>query len=192
MLNLVAEPVPARTCGECTVCCTVPAIDNPQIQKAAGATCRHCEAGCAIYDARPDVCVSYFCGWRQFEIFSEDWRPDKSGVFAELETDIPDHLQSSVGVSLTLIGNPLKTIRQPWFVDFVATGLQGGIPLFLALPGPAGHKGAKVSLDAPEMMRAASGPRGGIKELLEKALKVLNRYDFKPHIMRHSGNDVGR
>ena len=46
--------------------------------------------------------------------------------------------------------------------------------------------------EGPEMMRAASGPRGGIKELLEKALKVLNRYDFKPHIMRHSGNDVGR
>ncbi len=192
MLNLVADTVPGRVCGACTVCCTVPAIDNPQIQKAAGATCRHCDAGCAIYATRPDVCVGYFCGWRQLEILGEDWRPDKSGVFAELETDIPEHLQSSVGVSLMLIGNPLKTIRQPWFLDFVATGLQGGVPLFLALPGPAGHKGAKVSLNTPEMTRAASGPRAAVKALLEKALQVLTRYDFKPHIMRHGGHDMGR
>jgi hypothetical protein len=191
MKNLVPDLVPGRICGDCTVCCTVPAIDNPQIQKAASATCRHCAAGCAIYQTRPDVCVGYFCGWRQMAIFGDDWRPDKSGVFAELETDIPDYLQSSIGVSLTLIGNPLKTVRQPWFVDFVATGLQGGVPLFLALPGPAGHKGAKVSLSTPEMARAASGSRSTVKELLEKALKVLTRYDFKPHIMHYSGNDVG-
>ena len=184
--------VPGRSCGECTVCCTVPAIDNAEIQKAAGATCRHCDRGCAIYDRRPAVCGDYFCGWRQLEIFSDDWRPDKSGVFAELETDVPDYLQSSVGISLTLIANPLKTIRQSWFADFVVTGLQGGVPLFLALPGPPGFKGAKVSLNTPEMVRAASGPRSGIRAHLESALKVLNRYAFKPHVMRNGGNDVGR
>ncbi len=187
MENLVR----GRSCGECTVCCTVPAIDNAEIQKAAGATCRHCGAGCAIYDRRPAVCGDYFCGWRQLALFGDDWRPDKSGVFAELETDIPDHLQSSVGISLTLIANPLKTIRQPWFADFVATGLQGGVPLFLALPGPVGYKGAKVSLNTPEMVRAASGPRSGIRTKLESALKVLNRYTFSPHVMHHGGNDVG-
>ena len=192
MQNLVPDIIPGRACGECTVCCTVPAIDNSQIQKAAGATCRHCGVGCAIYSARPDVCADYFCAWRQLEIFGEEWRPDKSGVFAELETDVPEHLQSSVGVSVTLIGNPLKTIRQSWFADFVATGLQGGVPLFLAFPGPPGHKGAKVSLNTPDMVRAASGPRSNVKALLEKALKVLTRYDFKPHVMRHGGNDVSR
>ena len=124
------------------------------------------------------------------EIFGEEWRPDKSGVFAELETDIPDHLMSSVGVSLTLVTNPLKTVRQPWFIDFIATGLRGGAPLFLALPGPVGYKGVKVSLNTPEMSRAVNGPRAEIKALLEKALKVLASYDFKPHVMRHHGHDM--
>ena len=125
------------------------------------------------------------------EIFSEDWRPDRSGVFSELETDVPEHLMSSVGISLTLTGNPLKTIRQPWFIDFIATGVRGGVALFLALPGPVGFKGAKVSLNTPEMSRAASGPRADVKALLEKALKVLHDYDFKPYVMQHNGNDVG-
>ena len=126
------------------------------------------------------------------EIFSDDWRPDRSGVFSELETDVPDYLMSSVGISLTLTGNPLKTIRQSWFIEFVATGIRGGVALFLALPGPAGYKGAKVSLNTPEMSRAATGSRADVKALLEKALKVLKEYDFKPHVMRYSGQDVSR
>ena len=183
--------VAGRECGDCTVCCTVPTIDNPQIQKQAGATCRHCHGGCAIHATRPQVCRDFFCGWRQLEIFGAEWRPDRCGVYAELETDIPGHLVSSVGISLTLIANPLKTIRQPWFLDFIITGIQGGVPLFLALPGPKGFKGAKTALNTPEMTRAASASRGDVRQLVEKALKVLNAYDYKPHAMRHRGNDVG-
>ena len=126
------------------------------------------------------------------EIFSDDWRPDRSGVFSELETDVPDYLMSSVGISLTLTGNPLKIIRQPWFIDFIATGVRGGVALFLALPGPFGYKGAKVVLNTPEMSRAASGPRAGVKVLLEEALKVLSGYDFKPYAMQHGGHDMSR
>ena len=186
MTDLVA----GRECGDCTVCCTVPTIDQPGIQKQAGATCRHCDHGCRIHDTRPEVCRQYFCGWRQMEIFGEEWRPDRSGVFSELETDVPEHLMSSVGICLTLTGNPLKIIRQSWFIDFVATGLQGSVPLFLALPGPVGYKGAKVSLNTPEMARAANGSRATIKDLLEKALKVLASYEFKPHMMQHRGHDM--
>ena len=187
----MTDLVPGRECGDCTVCCTVPTIDQPGIQKPAGATCRHCDHGCRIHQTRPDVCRQYFCAWRRMEIFSEDWRPDRCGVFSELETDVPDYLMSSVGISLTLIGNPLKTVRQPWFIEFIATGIRGGVALFLALPGPLGYKGAKVTLNTPEMSRAASGSRADVKALLEKALKVLTDYDFKPYQMQHSGHDVG-
>ena len=188
----MTDLVPGRECGDCTVCCTVPTIDQPGIQKPAGATCRYCAHGCLIHDTRPEVCRRYFCAWRQMVIFSDDWRPDRSGVFSELETDVPGHLMSSVGISLTLTANPLKIIRQPWFIEFIATGIRGGVPLFLALPGPVGYKGAKVSLNTPEMSRAVSGARADVKALLEKALKVLNSYDFKPYVMQYSGNDMGR
>ena len=188
----MTDLVPGRECGDCTVCCTVPTIDQPGFQKPAGATCRHCDHGCRIHATRPEVCRQYFCAWRQMEIFSEDWRPDRSGVFPELEADVPDYLMSSVGISLTLTGNPLKIIRQPWFIEFIVTGIRVGVPLFLALPGPVGHKGAKVSLNTPEMSRAASGGRAAVKDLLEKALRVLNGYEFKPYVMQHSGHDLSR
>jgi len=42
------------------------------------------------------------------------------------------------------------------------------------------------------MARAASGSRGDVKQLLEKALKVLAGYSFKPHAMQYHGNDASR
>ena len=41
--------VPVRDCGDCTVCCTWPTIDKPEIQKESGVTCKHCTAqGCGM------------------------------------------------------------------------------------------------------------------------------------------------
>src|SRR3569833_69586 len=116
--------VPGRDCGGCTVCCTAMAIDRPEIQKDAGVTCRHCTAkGCAIYDARPSLCRDYHCGWR----------PDRSQILVELEPH-----DGRTAISLVLLGNPLKTLRQPWFIDFIATGVRGNLPVMLGIPGPPG------------------------------------------------------
>jgi hypothetical protein len=82
--------------------------------------CRHCARGCAIYDRRPILCRDFYCGWRQLD---DSWRPDRSGVFVELEP-----VDDQTGLSLVLVGNPLKTVRQPWFIDFVAIGVREGVP----------------------------------------------------------------
>ena len=80
--------IPGRECGDCTVCCTAPSINKPEIQKLSGAACRHClGGGCAIYDVRPPVCRAFYCAWRTVDIFGDDWRPDKSGVLAYVETE---------------------------------------------------------------------------------------------------------
>ena len=52
----------------------------------------------------------------------------------------------SIGVGLMLVDNPLRTVRQRWFQDFVATGVMNSIPLFLSLPGPPGCQAATSSL----------------------------------------------
>src|SRR5258708_411434 len=79
--------IPGRDCGGCTVCCRVPTVDKPEIQKLSGALCRHCAAtGCTIYEARPPVCRSYYCAWRTVDIFGDDWRPDRSGVLPYVQT----------------------------------------------------------------------------------------------------------
>ena len=91
-----------------------------------------------------------------------------------------------------LVGNPLKTLRQKFVLDFVTTGIVSDIPLFLSLPGPPGHQAAKVFLNTAEMRQAAvTGKSEPVKSLLEAALKDLRAYAFKAHAMVHAGNDTG-
>jgi hypothetical protein len=178
--------VPGRTCGECTVCCSVMAIDKPDIQKAAGVTCRYCDNGCTIYETRPHICRSFHCGWRQLPILDDAWRPDRSGVFVEIEES-----EGETDFNLILIGNPLKTVRQDWFIDFVRTGVGGRVQLYLSIPGPLGFKGAEVLLTTRQMFEAANTSRAAVKELLEKELKRLKAHDFEPRVFQYRGHDFG-
>jgi hypothetical protein len=182
--------VAGRECGACTVCCTVPSIDKPQIQKKSGATCKHCSAGgCTIYETRPPVCRGFYCAWRIMDIFGEDWRPDKSGVMPYLETDgIAPNFDLSTGIGLMLVGHPLKIVRQKWFQDFVVTGIANSVPLFLSLPGPRGYQAATASLNDEAMLAAVA--RGTVKDALEAMVERLRRWDFVPAIITHTGNDV--
>jgi hypothetical protein len=170
--------VPGRGCGACTVCCTVLALDA--LSKPAGVPCPHCAKGCAIHPARPDACREFFCAWRMLEIFPDDWRPDLSGVFAQLEDqDIPEQFDQRTGISLMLVGpHPARTLRQRWFIEFVATGIGEHIPLFLSLPGPAGHHAAKLLLNDQAMADAVSDA-DRIKTALERALKRLQSHEFR-------------
>jgi len=182
--------IPGRECGECTVCCVAPSINKPEIQKLSGARCRHCTGGgCSIYDTRPPICRGFYCAWRTVDIFGDDWRPDKSGVLAYVETEgISDSFDLSTGIGLMLVGNPLKIVRQKYFQDFVVTGVMNSVPLFLSLPGPRGYQAATVSLNTDQMVDAIA--RGQVKDALEAALKILRGWDFRPAVITHSGNDV--
>jgi hypothetical protein len=180
------ELVQGRTCGECTLCCTVMAIDKPDIQKEAGVKCRHCSGDCTIYQTRPTLCRDFYCGWRQLPILDDSWRPDRSNVFVELEP-----MNDKIGLSLVLVANPLKTVRQTWFIDFVITGVRGNVPLELGIPGPKGYQGAVLPLNTREMYAAASTSRSCVKDLLEKEVKRLSTHQFEPRIITNTGNNVG-
>ena len=182
--------VAGRECGACTVCCVAPNIDKPEIQKASGAACRHCSSGgCAIYQTRPPVCRSFYCAWRSVDIFDDAWRPDRSGVLAQIETEgIPEDFELTTGIGLMLVGNPLQIVRQKYFQDFVVTGVMNSVPLFLSLPGPRGYQAATVFLNTQQMQGAIAN--GTVKEALEAALKLLRGWNFQPAVIRNSGHDV--
>ncbi len=186
MFNPDIPPIPGRDCGSCTVCCTLMAIDKPEMQKQAGVACRHCAAGCTIYDTRPSLCRDYFCGWRQLPILDDSWRPDRSGVFVELEP-----IEGQMGLKLVLAGNPLKIVRSPWFIDFVITGVRGNIMLEMGIPGPEGFQGASLLLNTREMAMACDISRAQAKSLLEVELKRLQSHHFEPRVLAHSGHNFG-
>jgi len=182
--------VPGRSCGDCTVCCTWPTIDKPEIQKLSGSTCKHCTTqGCGVYETRYPICRDYYCAWRAMDMFDESWRPDRSGVLPYVETEgIGEAFDFSIGIGLMLVGHPLKIVRQKWFQDFVVTGIMNSIPLFLSIPGPRGHQAATTSLNTQEMLDAIKAGRE--KDALEAAVKLLRGWDFQPQVPVHTGNDV--
>lgn len=54
-----------RECGDCNICCTYLRIDELPVKKPQDVACSHlCEKGCGIYETRPNVCRSWYCGWR--------------------------------------------------------------------------------------------------------------------------------
>jgi hypothetical protein len=186
-MNYDLPLVPGRECGDCTICCSTMNIDKPQAQKHSGVLCKNCvDGGCAIYETRPDVCRSFHCGWRQMPGLGDAWRPDRSGVFIEFQ-----QLDKDAGYSLMLVGNPLKTVRQPQVIDFVATNVSRNVPVWMTLPGPQGHQGAQSLMNTTPMRQAAAGSRAQVKDLLEVALKRLQAYPFQVYVMTNSGYDFG-
>jgi len=180
--------VPGRECGGCNVCCIVPPIDEPEMQKVPNAMCRHLlTGGCNIYDKRPTVCRTYFCGWRCMAFLDDAWRPDRSGVL--IESGTADSVGSD-SIILVLVANPLKTVRQPWFLDFIRTGIDHKAKLFLSLPGSRGQAKAALSLNTADMQSAAAHSRGQVRLVLEDILRRLSRHAFQPYPIENSGNDV--
>jgi hypothetical protein len=180
--------VPGRQCGECKVCCIVPPIDEPEMQKQPNALCRHrSQCGCDIYENRPAPCRTYFCGWRRLAFLDDDWRPDRSGVL--IESGTPATVGSGSWV-LILVGNPLKTVRQQRFLDFVTRNIDQNVIMFLGLPGSRGQAKAAVALNTPEMRAAAAQSRSQVRLVLEDVLRRLSSHEFVPYVLEHSGNDV--
>jgi hypothetical protein len=123
------------------------------------------------------------------DLFPQDWRPDKSGLFIEILADQPPPFQP-LGISMVLIANPLKTIRRPDVIDFIARNIRSKIAIFLGIPGPPGKQAATLQLNTKEMFEAAAHSRAEVKEALEKILRRLAAHNFIPYVVENSGHDV--
>jgi len=96
------------------------------------------------------------------------------------------------GLSLVLADNPLRALRQPAFIDFVAWKVRTQVPLLLGIPGPPGREGASLLLNTRQMFDAARQSRAAVKDILEQELRRLAAHDFPPRLIRNTGNNVGR
>lgn len=119
-LLLAGRDVP-RECGACTLCCTQMAV--AEIGKPEWTTCSlACATGCAIYRDRPSSCRAWSCAWKQ-GMFSEDARPDKTGVLVTVK--VVDGPQGEH--TLIVGGNPV------WMVLVADTTEANLIGLVLAM-----------------------------------------------------------
>jgi hypothetical protein len=169
--------VPGRECGECTACCTVLHIDDPELQKPAGITCANCAAGkgCTIYQTRPKTCRSWFCGWRVMAQYDDSWRPDRSQILIALETEnIPPQYEMRLAVRFDLIGS-LAVVLEPRFLESVAALVEERRPVFVCVPNAPGRAAGKTllneMLEEPVRLRDLAAVRRVVVEAVGSAAR---------------------
>jgi uncharacterized cysteine cluster protein YcgN (CxxCxxCC family) len=180
--------VPGRECGGCGVCCEVPAIDDKELQKPEGAVCLHFAKGqgCTIYETRPQTCRAHYCSWRYMPNLDDGWRPDKSGVYITgLGEDVPEDHRTR---GLKLVIGSAQAIARQTFVEFICAMVENDIPIYLSIPGPMGHPGAKVlaNADLAGPVRDKDVPR--IVDLLSGLLRNLASFAKDAPPMRKCAN----
>jgi hypothetical protein len=140
--------VPDRSCGSCNVCCIVPKIDEPALQKLPGCRCRNAQpdGSCSIYEARPKTCQDFFCGWRLLPSVDEALRPDRSGVFLRLTGDTRLVTGQHRFALMVTILHP-DGLDAAGLVEAVAMAIAAGVDTYLIVPGPPGHTSCRGSLN---------------------------------------------
>ena len=99
-----------RTCGDCSECCRLLAIQMEEYYTPQGHWCKYCtKPGCSIYNTSiPKSCKDYFCGWIQNEDIPDEYKPNLSGIVLEV-------LDNNPNTTKTIIPNTIKIVTCPLF-----------------------------------------------------------------------------
>jgi hypothetical protein len=181
---------PGRTCGACTVCCVIPAIDAPDLQKQTSVACTNCgqKGGCGIYETRPNVCREYFCYWRYKTNLGDAWRPDLSGIFINALDEAPPDGYQGIPVEMRILW-PSALLWLP-FADAVSQFVKLKIPVYLSVPGPEGHYPARTLLNPMVHLAVARGDVASMQGAFADALQHLMKHSFEPVILKHAAQPV--
>jgi hypothetical protein len=179
----VQQLVANRECGKCTVCCKVPAIDHPDLQKLPGVTCPNCKVGgCRIYETRPDPCRKFYCGWRYLPGLGNEWRPDKLGILIRFEQAPPGY--ASTAFQFLVFGG--GDVVRPIFIDYMMQMMARGFAVFLAVRGPEGFSDAKLLLNEHLAEAVARRDRSAVVKFVREALASLSTHKFEPAVLAHA------
>jgi hypothetical protein len=80
-------PPKQKTCGDCTLCCKVMAIE--ELAKPISSWCPHCRPGrgCLIYSNRLAECQTFNCLWLVDDQLDQHWKPSKSRLVLTTSED---------------------------------------------------------------------------------------------------------
>jgi hypothetical protein len=84
-LSVAVDLVPGRSCGTCTMCCKLLAIDV--LDKPRGVWCSKCDhkRGCTVYETRPEPCRGFYCGYLRLADLDDNWKPAKAKFLINYE-----------------------------------------------------------------------------------------------------------
>jgi uncharacterized cysteine cluster protein YcgN (CxxCxxCC family) len=175
------KPVPGRECGGCAACCTDLHIKAPGFQKLAGVRCINLAADCkcTIYEARPQVCADFECGWRLMAALGDDWRPDRCGIILIPKTkDNPPGYHADSGVQIMLLRR--DAIYRKELPGLIAAWVNARAPVFLTLASPVGFLAKTAFLNESVAGAVRRQDRAGLVGALEEVLEELQGRKLEP------------
>jgi hypothetical protein len=173
--------VPGRACGACNVCCVSLTIDDVDLQKVQGYRCRHAmpDNGCDIYEARPDTCRTFFCGWRQLKWVKEGLRPDTSQVLVRLHQATKGSAdERRVTVVFCLLSR--AGLKAEGLAESVAAAVNAGVDVYLEVPGPPGYTSGMAQINDAVMASVMTRDKPGLLAVLRKAWQMGRAGENKP------------
>ena len=137
------EQFAARSCGECTACCTALTIPDPELRKPAGVPCVYLSpaGGCGIYERRPQVCKSFLCGWRLYPL-PEELRPDRAGVLIRPQPG------AGAGLTIGLVSEDERPLFSEAVMTLVGAWISNDAPVAISVRTRPGYCSAQVNLNA--------------------------------------------
>lgn len=86
-IEKMLKKLKVNECGECTLCCELPAINDKGFEKDDYTLCKHCKLtkGCKVYNKRPESCVGFMC---LYTLGLAEKSPIETGFFAFIEHDL--------------------------------------------------------------------------------------------------------
>jgi hypothetical protein len=117
--------VTGRSCGDCSLCCKLMTID--ELDKPANQWCKHCKpgrGGCTIYEARPNVCRGFACGWLVSDAYSDEWKPTRSKMVVHY-TGAKDGMSMRHFEIYVDPAEPARWRQAPYYDDIKAFASQG-------------------------------------------------------------------
>ena len=161
--------VVGRGCGSCNVCCVVPKIDEPALQKLPGCRCPNAlgDGSCAIYENRPRTCGGFYCGWRVADWIDERLRPDQSGIFIRFTRD--GQLVSGkypFAMIVTVLG--ADKLSAPGLVETIRMAVNAGIAAYMVVPGPPGYTSCRMPVNRVLLEAAKRNDKPVLLSLLAK------------------------
>jgi Fe-S-cluster containining protein len=180
--------VPDRSCGSCNVCCVALTIDDPALQKPQGYRCRNAtrENACAIYDARPQTCRSFFCGWRTLKWIRPGLRPDRSGVLVRLHGEIGADGSARQGIMVTLLN--AAALKAEGLAESIAAAVHAELPVYLHIPGPPGYTASRARLNEALGDAVHARDKAAILAILRRARAQGRAGAHEPIVLRRHPN----
>ena len=164
--------VSGRECGECTACCVHLRIDTAELQKRADVACVNLvpAKGCAIHEARPQICRDWFCGWRMFDYLPEDMRPDKSGIIVRVEGG---------GFVLNAIRSPQDYMSDA-ALNLIGLAVANDVAIAVSTPGRPGHMPCRHRLNAYLATAVKARDKAAVKATVARIIEEGGRLPTEP------------